>query len=1187
MDTWAQSRFINDDGIRGLATGLQQQADALREILRPLNAIATYSGPILEWLGKLHISSPALGFLNSIASIIDQLITNFLNTGGYFIVHHNIREALRVMGVYNLVGAPANADIPPVPSPTTTVPGARDELTRDDQEEGQGTISFSETLEGVAFSQISGFEKWVADIINAFDDVSDTSRPVVGPLGEVGGVIFLCGAETFVDLEPFAKAFMDVFELQEFREIWAALANLPSVDLEQGCRFGEGMIRHTVQENAFGYGERPNFISQRIKDILPPLGRIVTDFSSLVDLLHSVDGISSLGRDLVRAIENRIRAINRAFQQIANMLDRLAYLAANTPAVYSLALNLQAGGVAGLQQRIREAEGRPNFGSGSMLLGGGIFFTTPIAYDIIKNILFPDGSTPGTNPLIQFNPFAGFTCLDFPDFVIPSSQWPTYLAVPTHEQIVIDSASDGMSNTQMSIEGTSRGTTSQGGEFEDKPDSRRESSSGTAERFSREGALTTDEEDSLGAQVGGLTLKRDSWGSYTAELVRTVYGRDRRGGSSVICARSNKGLYVAHAAHDTPRMETIPVGDYPSGVLIEGERTNYYRDSDRFSAATGYYQLTKTVVENASPTADLLRHPAEAGPAVLIRAPQRPQSILERDLRCTPDHAGCGLTNIIRLDGSLLDLTTVNAGDYVIGTQVVNVLDAQYPMMFYSHIDSVDLARQMLIISPAVFTQPAAQQLLISGMAIIEDGALPYLYIAGLVIGANLEINTFSVYARSNQWDTAHRGLNLRHFGDARGPTYSNQSDLQPTVLRTLLPRTPPLFEFNDGILLAQAGSPTPVVGDLVELLVDTGTSTKCWSYFVSQAVEATDLTLVLRPATANDELYKGYDIIDARVISQEGTYQGFTRVVCEIPTRHRERLAFVPAVADPNSYLTLSCSHATSPEAWIVDLAGNIPIPYDASLSGDSYRFGPDGAVLLGRKCIEVSPGLKTHYPARVFEIEYSRENLSTTAHIMPVLYVPSTGIDWVNPPAGEAYIWRAQFEHGPLSSSIPTPANTSRTRQLDRVEANLAKWSAPNRAGARLRATAYPSFRSRLLSTVGLLPLFYATDQFVVGFTAVGSNAAIQLVAGPVTVLSSPFSYVGDDCLDLIVAFGYGDTKVHFELLINGLSVLNEDVVCSALPAVDELIAVGAKMYVGSDGSDRAFFGRVSNLTVEDYQA
>ena len=1196
-EEWQSGRIINPDQVRQFVENASGASDTIRVASQFLDMLADYAGPALDAIALISNTSPVVGFLNSLAALIQSLITDLLNQGVYTIYHHNIQDAINQIGIYNAISPEARENLPPVAVNLEAVEGANPEMMRDTQVEGSGTLNFTEIdFDGQEWDEIRGFQHWIRGILWAFDDKFDSRRPLLDESGGIGGVVFLVGAEYLLELQPLIEALGKVLEISLFEELASGLDNWEAIDLDNASRLGEAAMFRTVRDTVYSRsGEAPDFNSVKVKDLFPDFGTVVVNFDALLDLLKSVDLIGEQVSDLVRAIELKLRQLSKVFEELADLLDRIARLLVELPAVYSLWLPVEVGGVPHLQNRIWESEDRPPYGPGAFLVGGGFFVTTPGAYNLLKSLLFPEEGDVSDSPLVTFSPSPGLEGVGAPEFVISPEDWASWLGGTGREEIFLDPSMSGVFNRTGTDNAGSRGVPNYGndGFVEDGGGSGNvEGSSGGSRRSGRRTDSEAPGDDSgLGSQVGGMLIQRDSWGTYQSELHSLAMGHDPSGGRAVMSNIGSKSYYLAHVAHDTPRLESIyeiNVPVLPSGLLIEGEKTNRFLHSDRFVSATLHGGAASSLLQNAAPSADLMRRLKEAGPALVLEAPVGTGSVIASGLRGTPDHSGCALTNLVNPGGSAFDVSLVSAGDWVLGRQEIDLFGEFQDAFFIVEVDSVDVPEGIIYFSPAIFTEPTARTLLISDIVIIDDSVGGYMEQGGLPFDASTYVDTFSIFARSAQWSDDYKGFAAQYLGDAKGPAYSSQLSLKMGVLHTLVSTDGPgqPFYFNNGVLTAQQVNQSIASGAIVELKANTALGEKAWHFFVLSAVETTELTLTLSPAIRGGHVYDDDSpILEARILDGTDTYQGYRRLKLEVPRRHVERTALIPDPGDPNAYLTLSHSDVSNIEGWIVT-PGDVlvPVVYDPNLAGVSFRMGPPGAILAGRACVEVSPDLRTTYPGRIFQVAYDTLYTSGSIRIFPWHVLPDTGIGWSQPPGGEVRLWRAQWEAGPMSSPIPT-AEASRSRAPDIVSSPGGKLSVPGSGEAVVSCTFRPYTRSALLETNDFRVLFYGTGYFVFGIRGLSSQARLRMLVGGVQYQSSGFDYEADDELELSVSFEYGSTEMRFVVVKNGGPVFDEVVSGVTIPTIDSLVVPGAKIYIGSNGvGDDSCFGRVADLTVED---
>lgn len=1227
---WISTRILDTSRIRNLVQGINNVSDQLRFVIQSLEGVADLVGIAGAATRAFCTSSPAVGLLNSGAALLQELTNDLLEQGAYVLVHHNIDELLGDIGLVNSFTSTSTAtrNLPSVASPYVSTPGTNPEAVRDEQVTGQGSLLYNEGVLAAAGgsdrASTRGYVGWIDAILRAFEDIFDPRRPRIADNGNIGGFIFLTGAGTLPELRELLEAFAAVFEFSDFVQWYNGLDGIESRDLTNLARLGDaGLIRNVIDSAFDGRGEAPDFLSFKLADLIPGVGRIVINVQALVELLSAFDTIGNWGSELAHAIEQRIRQMSKAFESIAALVDKLALLV-DLPQFSVLALPVEAGGIDNLANRVRFAEDRPPFGLDDFIVGGGIFVTRPVAYDLIRSLLFPDDTTGGGGPaedipLLQFYPASGVGGMSVSDYVIAPSSWATWAG----DKWDLERVASGAQLRQSSLHARPRGLdasatsdesyTDAGGMTGGAPGSLFESggglsdgsvSGGSAGHTSTRSSDTPGELDreSLGSAIGGMTIQRSSWATYLKEITDLALGTGERG--PVVSEEGTNTYCIAHNANDIARMEAIPdlspVGVLTTGVLLEGVRTNLYPDSDRFDNSTVHYRLVSNslpILENGAPSTDLSRYRIEAGPIGLLGDSVTDCTVYYDGLRGSVDFSGCKITNVVDDTGHVFVVSPTHIGTFLIGYQSIQILDRIHTSFFITEIVGIDVVRNGYELGTAVFTEPIASGIHIGPFAITVGPPFPWLEQHFLALGPG--INTFSVFARGAYIDPNNRVVSLQFIGDALGPAYSNQVDLSLPVVRELLPDGASYIE--DATLIAQNVPGGDVrAGHLIELRETANTLVP--QLYAKKVTVGTTIDVLLETSAGNPIEYAAQTVDSAWALEVENTYQGFVRASLEVPKQHTVRTQLVPSILQP-SILTLSHSVVSSAQVFLIDGTVLIPISENAGLVGVSWRLAP-GAGLAGRAAIEVSDDLKTLYFGRILQVVYDVAYASGTARIYPMSIHSGTGMIPVIPPPGGGfspfpilgdmipgwvYLCRAQWEQGPLSSSIPTAKNRTRTRAADKMFVADGTFKLPTTLDREfeLTVTYSPTNRSYTLFEGEQWILLYATEYLVVSLAGSALGTVLQLSVGDIPTLytTGVFTFEADDILVLRIGFAYGGTSIRWEVTVNGVPVIDTTATVLAIPAIDDLVSSGARIYVGSNSSGGdSCFGRILDLELKD---
>ncbi len=626
-----------------------------------------------------------------------------------------------------------------------------------------------------------------------------------------------------------------------------------------------------------------------------------------------------------------------------------------------------------------------------------------------------------------------------------------------------------------------------------------------------------------------------------------------------------------------------------TGLLIEGRTVNLLPDSDRLRDAITE-DLDTSILVNGAPTTDLLRAISEAGPIVRTSTTSDwSELVVEQDINATVEDAGCTLAGFTG--------HTVGVGDvgkFFVGSQELLLNGRVQISVFSSEVLSVDVPAGTVRLATAVFTVPTALTTAVSNMFLTTAPPTPGSLKFQDLVRVD-ELMSFSIYARHASRNSYQQGIAIEYLDGAvlpPGPVYSSQQALFLPALRAL---APPLggFTLENRVLTAEqdGGSPDVNIGDLLEIFSTGAPSGK--AFFVEEADNGDPLTCRLRDVTGQTTVFGDLDVGTAAIAIRDmaGTYQGFQRVLLEVPDTHRETTAPIPP---PLSSGVLTLSHYGDPvplsdlTVAVVALDSSlITLPEDGALAGISYRLLPVGGF-NGRAAIEVSEGAKTAFEGLSIRVSYGLPYGDRgTIRIYPRMLANPEGYPGSRHPTPptetECDLWRGQWEVGPMSSSLPTPRSESRAREPDRVWQEGGGLLIP-RGEAELLLTFCPSYRSPLLREGTPLTLWYSTDQLVLSIVKEADNGArIRLSVAGTDFDSDVFDYTDTDRLDFVVGWTSG-SDVTMRIARNGVALF-ETHHAGPVPEIDDSVRAGAKIWIGSrpDGT-LSCFGRIQNVSLKD---
>jgi hypothetical protein len=156
-----------------------------------------------------------------------------------------------------------------------------------------------------------------------------------------------------------------------------------------------------------------------------------------------------------------------------------------------------------------------------------------------------------------------------------------------------------------------------------------------------------------------------------------------------------------------------------------------------------------------------------------------------------------------------------------------------------------------------------------------------------------------------------------------------------------------------------------------------------------------------------------------------------------------------------------------------------------------------------------------------------------------------------------------------------MPT-SDTLRVRRPDIVTAGTTI-IIPTAEGTA-RFTYIPNARSSYVLNTKTLYLLW-NPYFSIAF----ENLALTLNLDSFSVSAPAINWGAEDVLEVLVAWKYGVDGVHFSIDKNGSNIADV-VVAGTPPSIDDLLAPGDKVYLGSAQGSNACEGQILEFTIED---
>lgn len=1228
-ETWTTGQLFNLDGVRDAMGGIIDAADVAEKSAAIVDRIADAIGIVGGITRLIHSPNPQFAALRTASALIQQIITDFLEQGVYTIYHHNLREAIRRLGIANLMGEPVPS-LPPVATPKSRwnqlIDTNRLLLSEVADSSPSGDIQFSpldDYAPGVGESVAPNFESWMNGILNAFTDREDSQRPRIGPEGQIGGFLFVAGAADLPSLLPIIQNYNRLLRTDDLRELVEGVQNLAREDLGDFSRFGSLAPFRFTQRYALGsHGRAPDFQSIKVSDVIPIYGEFHNLLDYFMSLLTCIDQIGDQVANFVDALERRVRLLSQIVEQIGQVLENLAQLI-GIPGVSILQVDVEDGGVTGLRQRIANAKERPFFPPGSLLFGGGFFTANAPVIDLLKKLFGLEGEPKSTRPLATAtfdspDPFARIlppedavtvTDIEFPWSIQGYMNQPGYQSP----------AGRGFPNSSSPLPGQTSGGTG-------REVARRTGDS--AEDLSAGG---------LGSVLGaGVVVQRDSLGFFSAEVTDLGSLRDEQGRMYPRSVGTG-GYYVSVASHDRPRLEVVgDPGDYrqKTGLLLEPERYNHFPDSDQqkqlvlypnYEVLTDspiptdvtYWGLTRRPV--SAPNADLRHYLAGSGPVSTYSNFQYQTSGTPGDVNLVSDH---NVVAVIDESGTVLKSVEnyaftdpTDVGRYIVGYQQVLIQGQAFDSPVHVRIAEV-LSSDSVRIEPPLFTPPRSTRWLLTELAVKTGPVNPRLIQNHLPRSATEKVSSFSCFARASLaadsfrydqilafQDLEARAMTVRvldgNFGPALGCVYPLALTPKAAIE---LPDGQSNWEHEVGIIKVPASlwADQGVSGDILEV----GNHDRPAPYMIARIEDAGDtVDLHLSPLTEfGTEYFSDSELtLDLRIFDGQGTHQGFLRVGLSVPEEHVVQTAAL--TAGTNAYvLPHSSLRWGDAVVWVVEDDDSLTRVWeDDKPAGLTYKRSLK-THSSGRDEIVVSDALIAAYEGKRLQVNYRVANPADSQ-----VEIYAQDFTWYlldfwkeNPPTlafalSMLSLWRAQWENGYPSSPIPSTTGSAGYRAADRAALGGGGARVPESKG-ELSVEYHPTVRARHLQEDECL---IDAGPIVLLLSPVGDGhvRAVLEVSGT-TVETAGFTYQGlsplmagdtayaapeDARIQLTATFEYG-SGASLSVQVAGV-VVAEASTEGPVQSIDASSRVGAKMFLGSraTGKDHCS-GRIVTFSLRE---
>jgi hypothetical protein len=182
---------------------------------------------------------------------------------------------------------------------------------------------------------------WGDRFAQSFDDPGDDQRPILSDGASIAAVFIAVAAPSADAVRQLLYLLGKLFNLQAFIDAWERFQlTSPDPDLSR----------------ARGDSVAPDWEAFRLKDLFPPITKLMAIPEALKALLLTGDGLASLLRDMAQAIKDKVQVLTEIVDAIQAVIDLLDALASS--GMHALPV-LSTTGVAGLKDAFVKAADRP------------------------------------------------------------------------------------------------------------------------------------------------------------------------------------------------------------------------------------------------------------------------------------------------------------------------------------------------------------------------------------------------------------------------------------------------------------------------------------------------------------------------------------------------------------------------------------------------------------------------------------------------------------------------------------------------------------------------------------------------------------------------------------------------------------------------------------------------------------
>jgi len=336
---WTPLVFLKPPGLDTIVATIKPPIQIIQALLQVISAFLKVLSAIL-----IGLLDPYRALILAAYQLLKDLFNDLLNAGGYLY-----------------------ADIPGVTSPASIA--AEMGLPHDTPAQ---IWKHGKTGGPPPPVPIDGLDKWAHRFGESFDDPGDPNRPIFSDGATLGAVFVAFGAPSLAPFMQLIYLLGKLLNLQSFIDAFNHYKDtLNSPD------------PHKSQARLDPIA--PDWHSIRVKDILPPLKKILIVPELLRALLLKLDGLQSLLADMAQALLDKAAVLDDLVKTIQAILDFLDALTAT--GFYALPV-FTTEGVEGLKKKFIAAQDRPPtgyFGAVCFLAGGPGIGDMTVIYDLLTS----------------------------------------------------------------------------------------------------------------------------------------------------------------------------------------------------------------------------------------------------------------------------------------------------------------------------------------------------------------------------------------------------------------------------------------------------------------------------------------------------------------------------------------------------------------------------------------------------------------------------------------------------------------------------------------------------------------------------------------------------------------------------------------------------------------------------------